>query len=219
MTSDWNAFNNRVQVDADGNKLNPIKLDGVTSFDVKTIGARLQYINDKARTEGQYKPIGELYGFQLLVKTEASMKDGFNFTQNRFFVGGEYKYSYNNGNIATDPKLASLNFLNALERIPKYIEQYQSANARLEQDIPVLQQVVNDSWKKEDELKKLKSELSSIERKIQLSLKSEQSHFQSEPAHDEKKTLVLDIPSQTVSSSHWTAPSNFPFNHAKLRST
>lgn len=202
MTSDWNAFNNRVQVDADGNKLNPIKLDDVTSSDVKTIGARLQDINDKVRTEGEYKTIGGLYGFQLLVKTEASMKDDFDFKQNRFFVGGEYKYSYNNGNIATDPKLASLNFLNALERIPKYIEQYQTANAKLEQDIPVLQQIVNGMWKKEDELKELKSELSSIERKIQLSLKPEQAHSESEQPQNGKETLAPNAPSQTVPSSN-----------------
>ena len=114
------------------------------------------------------------------------MKDGFDFKQNRFFVGGEYKYSYNNGNMATDPKLASLNFLNALERIPKYIEQYQTANVKLEQDIPVLQQVVDSTWKKEDELKELKSELATLERKIQLSLKPMEQNEQGQNADGEK---------------------------------
>ena len=170
MTSDWNAFNERAKVDADGNKLNPIRLDGVTSFDVKAIGAKLQSINDTVNTKGEYKVIGELYGFQLLVKTEDSMKEGFDFQQNRFFVGGEYKYSYNNGNIAVDPKLASMNFLNALERIPRYMEQYKVANEKLEQDIPVLLEVVGGVWKKEEELKSLKSDLATLERKIQISL-------------------------------------------------
>ena len=100
------------------------------------------------------------------------MKEGFDFKQNRFFVEGGYKYSYNNGNMAADPKLASLNFLNALERIPKYIEQYKTANENLERDIPILQDVVNGTWRKEAELKTLKSELSALERKIQLSLKA-----------------------------------------------
>lgn len=170
MTSDWNAFNERAKVDADGNKLNLIRLDGVTSSDVKAIGAKLQSINDTVNTKGEYKVIGELYGFQLLVKTEASLKEGFDFQQNRFFVGGEYKYSYNNGNIATDSKLASMNFLNALERIPRYMEQYKVANEKLEQDIPVLQEVVGGVWKKEEELKSLKSDLAALERKIQISL-------------------------------------------------
>ena len=74
--------------------------------------------------------------------------------------------------MAADPKLASLNFLNALERIPKYIEQYKTSNESLERDIPILQDVVNGTWRKEAELKTLKSELSALERKIQLSLKA-----------------------------------------------
>ena len=172
MTADVSFFNSRVHVDTEGNKLNPIRLDGVQGSDFKVIGAKLQEINDTANTQGEYKVIGELYGFKLLVKIEASMKEGFDFKQNRFFVEGGYKYAYNNGNMAADPKLASLNFLNALVRIPKYIEQYKTANERLERDIPILQDVVNGSWRKEQELKILKSELSSLERKIQLSLKA-----------------------------------------------
>lgn len=206
MSADWKTFNEQVQVDKDGNKLNPIKLDGITSTDVKDIGKRLNEINDKARTEGGYKKIGELYGFELLVKTEASMKDGFDFKQNRFFVGGEYKYSYNNGNIATDPKLASMNFLNALERIPKYIEQYQTANVKLEQDIPVLQQVVNGTWKREDELKGIKGELATLERKIQLSLKPMEQNEQSqnptmEDNHGQTNQIASSVTSHLVPSN------------------
>jgi len=40
----------------------------------------------------------------------------------------------------------------------------------LERDLPNLQEVVNATWKKEDDLEKLKSELSALERKIQLTL-------------------------------------------------
>ena len=39
------------------------------------------------------------------------------------------------------------------------------------QDISVLQEVVNGSWKKEEQLKDLKTELAALDRKIQLSLK------------------------------------------------
>lgn len=170
MTADWELFNQRVQFDKDGNKLNPIHLDGVNSTDVKVIGGKLQQINDQMNTGGMYEQIGELYGFKLMVKTETTQKEGFDFKQNRFFTEGEFKYSYNNGNMAADPKLASLNFLNALERIPKLIEQYQTTNEKYERDIPVLENVVNSTWKKEDELKVLKTDLSALERKIQISL-------------------------------------------------
>jgi hypothetical protein len=74
--------------------------------------------------------------------------------QNRFFIEGAYKYTFNNGQIAmADHKAAALNFLNALERIPKLIEQYSTQNITLERDIPTLNDVVNSIWKKEEELK------------------------------------------------------------------
>ncbi|CDN30501.1 putative DNA methylase [Mucinivorans hirudinis] len=172
MTADWNNFNARLKTDAEGNKLNPISLDGVSSADIKVIGEKLAEINANARTKGEPHKIGELYGFTLLVKTESSTKDLFELNQNKFMIKGDsdIKYTYNNGNIAADPKLASLNFLNALERIPKLIEQYKTANIKLEQDIPILLQVVQSTWKREDELKELKSEVAAMERKIQLSL-------------------------------------------------
>ena len=117
IESDISLFTKRVQVDGDGNKLNPIQLNGVDGSDPKTIGARLNEYKDKARTQGQDFEIGSLYGFKIVVKTESSAKGGdlFELTQNRFFVIGDsgIRYTYNNGNIAEYPKLASINFLNA----------------------------------------------------------------------------------------------------------
>lgn len=124
-----------------------------------------------ATTGGEYLRIGELYGFPILVKTESSLKEGVEVRQNRFFVEGAFKYTYNNGQIAmADTKAASMNFLNALERIPKLIAQYKEQNVTYERDIPILQQTVGGVWKKEDELKQLKSEVAALERKIQLTL-------------------------------------------------
>ncbi|MGL5254834.1 MAG: DNA methylase [Brevinema sp.] len=172
MTSDFAVFNTRLQIDKDGNKLNPLQLDGVNDTDIKVLGARLAQINEKARTGGETQKIGELYGFTVMVKTESSSQNLFELNQNKFMIMGEggIKYTYNNGNIANDPKLATMNFLNALERIPKLIEQYQAANEKFERDVPILQQVVSSTWKKEDELKELKTEVAALERKIQLSL-------------------------------------------------
>lgn len=78
---------------------------------------------------------------------------------NRFLVQGEgnIKYTYNNGLIANDAKLASMNFLSALEKIPSYIEQEQKKIAELQKDLPVLQAVVNGIWTKENKLSKLKT--------------------------------------------------------------
>ena len=43
-------------------------------------------------------------------------------------------------------------------------------NEVLEREIPQLQEIAGKVWKKEDELKQLKSELAALERKIQLEL-------------------------------------------------
>ncbi|ERJ82524.1 hypothetical protein HMPREF1989_02112, partial [Porphyromonas gingivalis F0566] len=171
--SDWDLYQSRVQKDKEGNILNPITLKGVEGSAPKRIAAKLAEINEKACTRGEYFNIGTLYGFNLVVKTESSSKDLFDLSQNKFFVMGEsgMKYSYNNGRIATDPQLACMNFLNALEKIPGLIEKYQVDTEKIDKDIPVLLEVVNGSWKKEEELKDLKTELAALDRKIQLSLK------------------------------------------------
>lgn len=69
-----------------------------------------------------------------------------------------------------DPVAAARNFLNALERIPSIIDQYKAKNEVLEKEIPQLQEIAGKVWKKEDELKQLKSELAALDRKIQLEL-------------------------------------------------
>ena len=43
-------------------------------------------------------------------------------------------------------------------------------NETLEREIPQLQEIAGKTWKKEDELKQLKSELAALDRKIQLEL-------------------------------------------------
>ena len=171
MTEDWNRFLSIVQTDKEGNRLNAVKVDGVDSIDEKVIGKRLQEIAKNATTGGLYKPVGELYGFPIKVVSERMLKEGLEFTDNRFVVEGNYKYTYNNGHLAmADPIAAARNFLNALERIPSIIDQYKAKNEVLEKEIPQLQEIAGKVWKKEDELKQLKSEFAALDRKIQLEL-------------------------------------------------
>ena len=171
MTEDWNKFLAVAQKDKEGNRLNPVKVDGVDSTDEKVIGKRLQEIAKNATTGGLYKAVGELYGFPIKVVSERMLKEELEFTDNRFVVEGNYKYTYNNGHLAmADPVAAARNFLNALERIPSIIDQYKSKNEVLEKEIPQLQEIAGKVWKKEDELKHLKSELAALDRKIQLEL-------------------------------------------------
>jgi hypothetical protein len=172
MKKDFEAFQGKVQHDKDGNPLNPIRLEGVSGRDVKAIADKLSQIADNATTHGEHYIIGELYGFKLLVKTDDSMKEGMFLKENKFFVEGEgnIKYTYNNGHLANDPKLAVSYFLHALEKIPVLIEKYEKETVKLSTDLPVLREVVGSVWRKEEELKGMKSELAALDRKILLSL-------------------------------------------------
>ncbi len=173
ITDDMTKFNSALQRDSDGNRLNPIQLKGVEGSDPKDIGAKLAEINEKARTQGHDIEIGSLYGFRIVVKTESSNKELFDMTQNKFCIigGSGIRYTYNNGNIASDPHLASMNFMNALDKMPSLIERYEADLNKYTADIPVLQEIINGTWKREDELKGLKTELQTLDRQIQLSLK------------------------------------------------
>ena len=171
MTEDWERFTAAAKTDREGNKLNLIRIDGVASTDEKAIGKKLQEIAKNATTGGQYLQIGELYGFPIKVVSERMICDGRETIDNRFVIEGHYKYKYNNGHLAmADTHAAAVNFLNALERIPAIIKQYEEKNEVLEREIPQLQGIAGKTWKKEDELKQLKSELAALDRKIQLEL-------------------------------------------------
>mgnify|MGYP000318771546 CR=1 FL=1 len=171
MTEDYGKFMGKAKKDKDGNILNLITLDGVESTNLEVIGKHLQMLAEKETTGGQYKRIGEIYGFPVKIVSETSFENGLPFVDNRFFVDGNYKYQYNYGHIAkSDPIAAANNFLNALQKIPSYIEQYGSRCKALEKEIPQLEEIAGKTWKKEEELKGLKAELAALDRKIQLEL-------------------------------------------------
>ena len=185
MTEDYGKFMGKAKKDKDGNILNLITLDGVESTNLEVIGKHLQMLAEKETTGGQYKRIGEIYGFPVKIVSETSFENGLPFVDNRFFVEGNYKYQYNYGHIAkSDPIAAANNFLNALQKIPSYIEQYDSRCKALEKEIPQLEEIAGKTWKKEEELKGLKTELAVLDRKIQLDLAS--------PQQQESKELATE---------------------------
>ena len=166
-------FESQLQRDADGVPVNKLSVKGVPDgADVKAVAARLQEIAEKARTEGEYNKIGEIYGFPVMVKTESTAKDLFDCSVNRFFVQGRsgILYTYNNGRLAADPKLACQNFLNALERIPKVIETHERELAKVKEQIPAFEAAASGVWRKGDELRTLKRNAAELDRKIALSL-------------------------------------------------
>ena len=171
MTADYDKFMSLAKKDKDGNILNLITLNGLESNNLEVIGKQLQRMAKTERTDGEYKEIGAIYGIPIKVVSETSFESGLPFVDNRFVVEGHYKYQYNNGHVAkSDPIAAANNFLNALQKIPSYIEQYDSRCKALEKEIPQLEEIAGKTWKKEEELKDLKAELAALDRKIQLEL-------------------------------------------------
>ena len=171
MTADYDKFMSQTKKDKDGNILNLITLNGLESNNLEVIGKQLQRMAKTERTDGEYKEIGAIYGFPIKVVSETSFESGLPFVDNRFVVEGHYKYQYNNGHLAkSDPIAAANNFVNALQKIQGYIEQYDSRCRTLEKEIPQLQEIASKVWKREDELKSLKTELAALDRKIQLEL-------------------------------------------------
>ena len=178
MKEDAARYEAVVQRDKDGNPINNLTIDTCNLRDEQNMGVHLQGLAMKTDTHGQYKRIGEVYGFPISIISERTYTDGKETVQNRFVVEGNYKYKYNNGFIAmSDTHAACMNFVNALEKIPGIIKQYEERTAKLKADVPTLESIVSKTWGKEDELKVLKSELAALDRKITAELA---------PKHDEK---------------------------------
>ena len=178
MKADVVRYEAVVRRDKDGNPLNNLTIDTCNLSDEKNMGIHLQGLAQRTDTHGQYKRIGEVYGFPISIISERTLVDGKEAVQNRFVVEGNYKYKFNNGFIAmSDTHAACMNFVNALEKIPGIIAQYEERTAKLKADVPQLEAIISKPWGKEDELKQLKSDLAALDRKITAELA---------PKHDEK---------------------------------
>lgn len=105
----------------------------------------------------------------------------------------------------SDTHAACMNFVNALEKIPGIIAQYEERTAKLKADVPQLEAIVAKTWGKEDELKQLKSELAALDRKITAELT---------PKHNEKDSeeVKLDKTTQAANRSNSSSPSVNPQN-------
>ena len=205
MKADAARYQSVVQRDKDGNPVNNLTIDTCNLRDEQNIGIHLQGLALKTDTHGQYKRIGEVYGFPISIISERNLVDGKESVQNRFVVVGNYKYKFNNGFIAmSDTHAACMNFVNALEKIPGIIEQYEERTAKLKADIPQLEAIVAKQWGKEDELKQLKSDLAALDRKITAELapkkeeqdgeenKQDNTIVASTQSNDSKKSMVAE---------------------------
>lgn len=122
----------------------PCALTVAQSSDEKVVGKYLQTMAQKTDTHGQYQKIGEVYGFPIVIISESTLVDGTEKLQNRFVVEGNYKYKFNNGYIAmSDTHAACMNFVNALEKIPGIIAQYEERTTKMKADVPILEGIMS----------------------------------------------------------------------------
>ena len=200
MKADWERYDKVVQRDKDGNPINNLTIDTCNLSDEKNMGLHLQGLAQRTDTHGLYQRVGEIYGFPISIISERVLADGVEKVQNRFVVEGNYKYKYNNGQLAmADTHAACMNFVNALEKIPGIIAQYEERTAKLKADVPILEGIMAKTWGKEDELKQLKSELAALDRKIaaELAPKQENKEDGEEVKRDDSPHTVQTIDAPT----------------------
>ena len=217
MKADAARYASVVQRDKDGNPVNNLTIDTCHLSDEKNMGIHLQGLAQRTDTHGQYQRVGEVYGFPISIISERNLVDGKETVQNRFVVEGNYKYKFNNGFIGmSDTHAACMNFVNALEKIPGIIEQYEERTARLKTDVPQLEAIVAKQWSKESELKDLKSELAALDRKITAALAPKK---EEQDGEENKQVNTVEVPSQTSDSkkSMVAEPVN-PYQREPLRS-
>ena len=167
MKADLAKYEAVVQRDKEGNPLNNLTLDDCKLTDEKNMGVHLQGLAQRVDTHGMYQRIGEVYGFPIAIISERALVDGKEKVQNRFVVEGNYKYKFNNGYIAmSDTHAACMNFVNALEKIPGIITQYE------ERTVPNSKPMCRPSkascrksGARRMSLKQLKSDLAALDRK------------------------------------------------------
>ena len=202
MKEDYDKFSAVVQRDNSGNPVNSLKLDNCKYMDEQNMGVYLQGLAQRTDTHGQYQRVGEVYGFPISIISERVLTDGKESVQNRFVVEGNYKYKFNNGFIAmSDTHAACMNFVNALEKIPGIVAQYEERTAKMKANVPILEGIVAKVWGKESELKQLKSDLAALDRKITAQLapkKEEQDGEENKQQPDTQRVEVRDNPSQTT---------------------
>ena len=180
MTEDYERYQSQVKQGEDGAPLPGLVMNNVSEFtadgayNIEEMGAALQ---DAGRTVGNKdRQMGTVYGFPLMVDTIYMYDEKLRkevYAGNKFYVKGNYLYEHNNGKLAMskDNRLGAVRYgVNALEKIPGVIAQYQERNEKLRVDIAEYERIAGKPWGKENELKGLKKDMEALDAKIRESL-------------------------------------------------
>lgn len=185
LSEDEKVYKAVLQFDKDGVKVNPIKLDNISSTDSEVIGKHIIKLYQDwkpAAADEHTAKIGTLYGFNLYIRRQQDAyeeKGLFEYRySNSFYAQREsdgIKYTYNNGLPNTDnPKLAARHFLNAIDRVESLKEKYEHTLSDLCTEIPKLEQLTTKPFVQEVELLQMKNELANLERQIAIKIQENQ---------------------------------------------
>lgn len=185
LATDHKIYHGQLKYDAEGAKVNPIRIYDFTSADAEGIGRHLikMYKDWQPETgRADEKQIGTLYGFDLFIRRqqEAWEENGItNYRYNNNFYAESpesgIKYIYNKGAANIDnPKLSARHFLNAIDRVDHLKEKYGKEVEEIDREITLLDQITAKPFEKEGELAALKNELSRLEREIALKIQENQ---------------------------------------------
>ena len=198
--ADQQQYDARKQQGEQGEVLNMLVLDGFTVPETdangkpldyagqqKAIGDRLWHIEQKARTQGVRLKIGQLYGFDLLVKTneqiihDADGNEDILYTNYFAVQGCRILHKVNDGLLShQSPRLAAEYALRCLQELPRRIASWQQWIADDNVTIRQLGELLKQTWSKEDELRRAKAELAKLDRKINAEMNGKKSNDGSE---------------------------------------
>ena len=151
--------------------------------------------------------IGSRYGFELFVKCQRETYDDkvifeYHYKNILFAESKEsgIKYSWNQGHINIDnPRISARYFINAIDREDALKEKYEKNLQELEQNLPMLQQLVVKPFEKENDLAQFKKDASKLEREI--SIKIQENQMKQHNVADEKTMEIKQTPVVKIEKS------------------
>ena len=189
--TDQQQYDARKQLSEQGEVLNALVLDGFTVPDgfavgsadyEKAIGERLWRIEQTARTQGVRLKVGSLYGFDLMVKTNEQIihdvdgNESMEYTNLFSLQGNRILHTVNNGKLSRQsPRLAAEYALRCLQELPRRIADWQRWIADNNVTIRQLDELLRQTWSKEDELRRAKADLAKLDRKINAEMNGKKS--------------------------------------------
>ena len=184
------------ELDAQGKPVNRLAIDNFAVGEDYAVGTSewtaamarelIRIDNDTLLPPMQYKTVGSIYGFPLLVRTEqtGTDKDGVPTYRNHFVVKGHLLHTIDNGRLNHGVLQKAAGYaLACLEEMAVRIEKWQSKMDANRRSIAQLESIIAQQWGKEELLVKLRIELVALDKKIGESLNS----TEDKPAADQTK--------------------------------